>query len=673
MVAVGVWNFTQNKKHASSVHEQWAARVAQRIVAERRTITIWLEDLQGLRKEEIRRELFQQPDFIGAYWFNVKSHEFEKWVSPDYKKLFETGPDPRLIIAQLRATETQQMQFGPMMVFQPHLCVSAAVPIDRRYALVVIQSAPGVTKILKEESAWSRVHSYMFDPGGQPLYTGGDRSVIDPSMPGLLQRASGAERSGRFPLRRRFSWQWLGTFHVDPELGAVLVVLEATPWVYYPSLLFVACLAAIIWLGALPWKAVEEIRRGREAAALSDFAKRVEKYVRGKELALQEPPYPFRELLPIVHSLRWLVPEWKKAEAYPKEYGLERRLLLLLIESLPEGILFFNAQGSLQMGNELGKVFFALQQEAGREYKMVSGVKIPRGFLEPYAEPVFTDQQKNLGKEVEVAWADGKHLYRVWVEAVEVDEKIQGYIVVIRDITFRKQWDYVQEQVLSGITHDLRGPLSAIMGYIDLLKRQIKDGPPKALEYLGMARDAGNRLTQMISDILDVVRFEQGKIEMVVQSVSVDGIFERIRNIFGVTSSQKGVTLVLQMANSGIKVTSDPRLLERVLDNLVGNAIKFTPPGGTITIKSTRQGQGTHFSVADTGRGIPKEAQSRIFDKFQQVRPGDRSGGYGLGLAVVKFIIEAHKGEIRVESELDKGSTFSFYIPDQAVSAQESA
>jgi signal transduction histidine kinase len=114
-----------------------------------------------------------------------------------------------------------------------------------------------------------------------------------------------------------------------------------------------------------------------------------------------------------------------------------------------------------------------------------------------------------------------------------------------------------------------------------------------------------------------------------------------------------------------MQVSGDPKLLERVVDNLVGNAIKFTPAQGTIAVSARREGHRTIFSVTDTGRGIPKEAQSRIFDKFQQVRPGDRSGGYGLGLAVVKFIVEAHQGEIRVESEPDKRSTFTFWIPDQ--------
>lgn len=111
-------------------------------------------------------------------------------------------------------------------------------------------------------------------------------------------------------------------------------------------------------------------------------------------------------------------------------------------------------------------------------------------------------------------------------------------------------------------------------------------------------------------------------------------------------------------------MSGDPKLIERVFDNLVGNAIKFTPTNGKITVTAQRQAGRVYFSIRDTGRGIPKEAQSRMFEKFQQVQPGDCSGGYGLGLAVVKFIVEAHKGEIRVESEVGKGSIFTFYIPD---------
>src|SRR4029077_17827039 len=100
-----------------------------------------------------------------------------------------------------------------------------------------------------------------------------------------------------------------------------------------------------------------------------------------------------------------------------------------------------------------------------------------------------------------------------------------------------------------------RGPLSGIMGYLDLLRRQLKDGPLKAVEYVGLAREGGVRLTQMVSDILDVERFEQGKIDLDLQSITVDDMFDRIQNIFGVTAGQKNVTLKLKMAQRGIGVS----------------------------------------------------------------------------------------------------------------------
>ena len=392
-------------------------------------------------------------------------------------------------------------------------------------------------------------------------------------------------------------------------------------------------------------------------------------YVRGRDGMLPDPPSTLMELASIAATTRWLLPQWKKAEAFPRELALERKLLSLLVESLPEGILFFNATGGLQLSNELGRVFLGLEQD-GREPRMVNGIQVPRGFLEPYLEPVFTGNQPNLGKEVEVAWADGKHLYRLWVERVEAEaEKTGGFIIVVRDITFRKQWEYVQEQVLGGITHDLRGPLSAVLGYMDLMKRQLGDNAPaKVGEYLKLARESGLRLSQMVSDILDVVRFEQGKIDIAIEAIPVVEMFQRLKNTFEVIAEQKKVTLQMGIVgNTDLRVTGDRKLLERVLDNLVGNAIKFTPSDGNIIVSAKTEKERVIFDVVDTGRGIPREAQSRIFDKFQQVRPGDRSAGYGLGLAVSKFIIEAHKGEIRVESEVGQGSRFSFWVPNRRV------
>jgi signal transduction histidine kinase len=662
------WNFMSSRRMTMDAHDHWAHKVSDAIIAQRLGDSRWLKSLRDLDHRSLKTVLFSQPDLAGAFWFDVKTHEFERMVRRSYDSDLKV-PEPRMILTQLKAADTQETQLGPVLVISKSLFSVVAEPLDRNHVLVAILEAPEIAKILEQESQWAHVHAYVYDAERHRIFAGGDPAPLAPFLESSLARAESGEKSGTISLNRRRAWEWVATFHSIPQLDWIIFLTEPSPLAFLPFILFLASLLCIVWLAHLPWKAADAMRRAREAQDLYQFAMRVDQFVRGKDLMLTEPPYPFSELTPIVQSVRWLLPQWKKAEAFPKELGLERKLLSLLIESLPEGILFFNAQGYLQLGNELGKVFFSLQQETGREYKMVSGIQIPRGFLEPFVDPVFSGEQKNLGKEVEVSWADGKHLYRIWVECVEVENDIEGFIVVVRDITFRKQWEYVQEQVLSGITHDLRGPLSAIMGYLDLLKRQLKEGPPKAVEYVGLAREAGVRLTQMVSDILDVVRFEQGKIDLELQPISVDEMLRRIQNIFGVTANQKNVILKVTQAQPALTVSGDPKLLERVLDNLVGNAIKFTPSGGSVTVTAQRGNDRVVFEVSDTGRGIPKEAQSRIFDKFQQVRPGDRAVGYGLGLAVAKFIVEAHKGEIRVESEVGKGSTFTFWVPNRGLSA----
>jgi PAS domain S-box-containing protein len=676
ITALGAWNLWFLHQASVKGNVEWVQRVSDMVAAERLSLNRTLEQFPDepipFLLQHIPRSNRSVVALIAA---DMKTHRVQHWSEPLFER-FITTLDPRLVVLELKAMETRETQTGPVIFLNKRPYYTAVVPLEGSKVLVGFAAARRLSTILRTESRLWRRHVFVYDFDGSLLFASRDTSMLEGVVADTLRQARTSTPSGGVSLERRYAWKWVATYHYDAASDWIFIVAEPAVWTYAPFVSFLACLIGLLWLVRIPVRAAEQIHLQQYKRELGQFARRVEGFVHGVELTLKEPPYTFPELTPIVAAMRWLMPQWQKAAAFPQELGLERKLLGLLIESLPEAIMFFNAQGVMQLSNELGRVFFGLQQEAGREYKVVKGMQVPRGFLEPFVDPVFTAGQQNLGKEVEVAWADGKHLYRVWVEAVEESAgKVAGYIIVIRDITFRKQWEYVQEQVLSGITHDLRGPLSAVMGYLDLLKRQVGDGGnPKVLEYLKMAREAGVRLTQMVTDILDVVRFEQGKIDLEISPITVADIFKRLKGIFSVTAEQKKVQLRLEsVGTSDMKTYGDPKLLERIFDNLVSNAIKFTPSGGTITV-TARRGKGRMlFDVVDTGRGIPREAQSRIFDKFQQVRPGDRSGGYGLGLAVVKFIVEAHEGEIRVESEVGAGSCFSFWIPDRpdAVAANQ--
>jgi signal transduction histidine kinase len=659
------WDFYQVRSAAFTRNQRWVSGITETLLSERQSITRWVEHF-AIEKTTFRDIANSRSDVRALFLVDQKQHETARWIYTGFDGVFEPL-DPRLPLTQLQALDKNKTMMGPIVFAKKKPYFTVVRPLDRNRVLISFIDGARVWDMLRDESTFWHMHVSIYDYEKHPLYSSMDPVIPNESLDNTINRVHNKQTSGFVSLPRNLMTQWLVTFHYDPALDWIFIITQRTVWVYLPVIFFLICLSGILLLARVPFKAAVGVKREEVAQALSSFAAKVDGYVRGRDSFIQDPPFGLKELLPVVTTVRWLVPQWKKAEAFPRELALERKLLSLLVESLPEGILFFNAQGGLQLSNELGRVFLSLEQE-GREARMVSGVQVPRGFLEPFIEPVFTGGQPNLGKEVEVAWADGKHLYRLWVERVEAEaEKTGGFIVVVRDITFRKQWEYVQEQVLSGITHDLRGPLSAVLGYIDLLKRQLGDGSsPKAQEYVKLAKEAGMRLSQMVSDILDVVRFEQGKIDMTIEMIPISEMFQRLKNTFTVIAEQKKVQLkVAILGDPSLNASGDRKLLERVLDNLVGNAIKFTPTEGTITVTAKAERDRVIFDVVDTGRGIPREAQGRIFDKFQQVRPGDRSSGYGLGLAVSKFIVEAHKGEIRVESEVGMGSRFSFWIPNR--------
>jgi signal transduction histidine kinase len=206
-----------------------------------------------------------------------------------------------------------------------------------------------------------------------------------------------------------------------------------------------------------------------------------------------------------------------------------------------------------------------------------------------------------------------------------------------------------------------------MMGYLDLARRHGDFSTrPKAAQYLSLAREAGQRLNQMFSNILETFRFERGNVSLNKEPVCLADVFEGVQRLFAGEAALRKVKLSYELPErSAPRVAwADPNYLHRVLHNLVGNALKFTPAGGSVQIRAKRGPRRVIIEVRDTGRGIPAEKLPNIFEKFNQVEPADSSCGYGLGLALTKHIVEAHGGEIRVDSVLGHGSRFTFWFPN---------
>lgn len=661
-------SYAEVRQANQEANQRWADRLSEMVASESGSLEWWVNQIP-METATLRDIINSRPGVSAIFLDEPKKHTIQSWVSEPLKGRLRPF-EPWLVVIELKALETAKTRVRPLIFIQGRPYSTVLRPAGRHRVLLVFLSADRLASLLRSEADLWHLNARIYDYEKNPVFATANPVIPSSAIEQVLQRIGQGRRTGALGPVGPKPWQWVATFHYDPASDWIFLIARRAMWVYAPLLLSLVIALALVFLYRLPHRAASRLSQETLKQDLSGFGARVHAYIHGREPILHEPPSRYAMLNPVVQAVRRMVEEREKTELIADELALERQLLGLLVESLPEGILFFNEKGALQLSNEAGRVFLALEQN-GRASKVIGGMQIPQGFLEPYLEPVFSGRQPNAGKEVEVSWADGKHLYRIWVERVETEpEKSMGYIVVVRDITFRKQWEYVQEQVLSGITHDLRGPLSAVLGYLDLMRRHMTgELPPKLREYLQLTRESAMRLSQMVNDILDVVRFEQGKIDMAPEETPASELFQRLKNTFGVSAEQKGITLQCSAANGeDVKVWADRRLLERVLDNLVGNAIKFTSKNGQIIVFVKPERDRVTFTVTDNGRGIPREAQSRIFDKFQQVSPGDRSTGYGLGLAVAKFIVDAHQGEIRVESEVSAGSRFTFWLPNKSQS-----
>jgi len=229
-----------------------------------------------------------------------------------------------------------------------------------------------------------------------------------------------------------------------------------------------------------------------------------------------------------------------------------------------------------------------------------------------------------------------------------------------------RQSEQARKVLVELMVHDLRSPLTVLLSTLDLLQTTAaKALSGNLVELISNARRAGTVMAGLISDMLDIARLETGQLALKPQRIHVPTLLREAALQGKVPAEQLHLKLVVADNGDLPEVEADQQLIQRVLANLVGNAITHTPPGGTITLDARPEPAGyVTLSVRDTGQGIPKEQQQRIFERFAQVeRGGTRRRGTGLGLTFCRMAVDAHHGRIWVESEPERGSTFAFTLP----------
>jgi signal transduction histidine kinase len=245
----------------------------------------------------------------------------------------------------------------------------------------------------------------------------------------------------------------------------------------------------------------------------------------------------------------------------------------------------------------------------------------------------------------------------------DADGRLVGAVMLLEDITHLREIDRLKSEFIAGASHELRTPLTSLeMGVHLLLEGSAGELSPKQLELLTMCRDDAMRLDKLVKDLLDLSRIESGvaapHLERVPPRDLVSDAVEPLRR----QVDAKGLTLRLDASAELPAISADRGQVERVIANLVTNAIRATERGGEISITAARRNGYVAISVRDTGRGIPHDYLDRVFEPFVQV-PNAPGGGAGLGLSISRRIVLAHGGQLTVRSEPQQGTTFTFTLP----------
>jgi two-component system NtrC family sensor kinase len=330
----------------------------------------------------------------------------------------------------------------------------------------------------------------------------------------------------------------------------------------------------------------------------------------------------------------------------------EQRRLSAVLRSAADAILVFDTQGRMLLANPAGqRLFTDIQAQVGQPLPVDCGYEDLTNMLDKL-------RKENTSGQGEIPWPD-KRTFSIVVTPVENG----GQVAILHDVSHFKALDHLKNEFLATASHDLKNPIFAVLGYSDLLG---KAGPLNDMQanFVGRIRNSAVQMQDLVLNLLEIGRMEMGT-KLRLENLDLNEVLANVVEEFRPQSDAKGHTVTVGLAEAPVQINGDKIRLQQVARNLLGNAIKYTPNGGQITVTSLVENSHACVWIKDTGLGIPEESLPHLFEKFYRVRDDQTQDieGNGLGLAIVKSIVEQHGGKVQVESEYGKGSCFSFHLP----------
>ena len=343
----------------------------------------------------------------------------------------------------------------------------------------------------------------------------------------------------------------------------------------------------------------------------------------------------------------------------------EKELLSSILSGMADGVITFNQDGIILITNPPAEIFLQHWYFETKDQDSNAGA-VPSKVMELFEQAVSTEKEQ-LG-EISLQG----HYWVMIVSPLYSQQAIRGAVAVVRDMTEERKLEKMRSDFIANVSHELRTPIAMLQGYSEAIVDDIAQTNEEKKEMASVIYDESLRMGRLVNELLDLARMESGYFNLSIHEVELEPFQQRIIRKFQGLSKEKNVAVHCESEAEEEYFTFDADRIEQVLTNLIDNAVRHTAEGGSVTMKvSSTSEKGLYFSVVDTGSGIPEEDLPFVFERFYKADKARTRGrsGTGLGLAIAKNIVEAHKGSIHVQSKLDEGTTFSFYLPRNNVNS----
>ena len=358
--------------------------------------------------------------------------------------------------------------------------------------------------------------------------------------------------------------------------------------------------------------------------------------------------------------------KYEAADRSYKKVDEEKKTTDAIVKNIAEGLVVVNQKGEVLLMNPSAEKILGVQKEA----------KLGRPILDDMRDELMislSHESKDQGERVIEFKSKDENVKRILRASSAVIQNENGRTVgmvnILTDVTKQRELDDIKNKFISNLTHELRTPVVAMQKAMTILLGQ--SGPSAGslnetqTNFLNIVSRNLTHLGRLVEDLLDVAKIDSGKMRIKIAPSRLDKIINDTCYALDTWAKSKDIKIIKNLDRNFPEIPLDPGKITQVLNNLIGNAIKFTPQNGKITVTSAWHPDGTKVvvSVSDTGTGIAPENIPKLFQRFEQF--GDQQGisGTGLGLSIAKEIVERHGGEIMVQSELKKGSMFTFTLP----------